>query len=111
MKSVIYTLIAATALWIGGAFTSTADAQYRYYRGGYYGAPRYYRSYNYAPRYYSNGYYTPYRTYYRSAYPTYPTYYRQPYYYGGYYGSPYYSGYYAPGVSFQVGPVGVRTRF
>jgi hypothetical protein len=105
MKSLIYTLITATALWIGGAFTSTADAQYRYYRGGYYGAPRYYRNYSYGPRYYSNGYYAPYRTYYRG-----PTYYSQPYY-GGYYGSPYYSGYYAPGVSFQVGPVGVRTRF
>jgi hypothetical protein len=102
MKSVIYTLIAATALWIGGAFTSTADAAPRgYYRGGYYyGTPRYYGRYNYGPRYYSNGYYAPYRTYYRP-------YYSQPYY-GRYYGAPYYGGYYAPGVSIGVGPVGIR---
>jgi len=106
MKSIIYTMVAATALWIGGAFTSTADAVPRgYYRGGYSYGPRYYGNYNYGPRYYSYGYNRPYRSYYR------PYYYGQPYYggyYGGYYGAPYYGGYYAPGVSIGVGPVGVR---
>jgi hypothetical protein len=99
MKSILLSVVAATMLWVGGAMTSSADAQYvRYGRG--YSAPRYYGGYNNyrAPRYY--GGYTPYRSYYRGGYTT-------PYYSGyrgGYYGQPYYGGGYArPGVSIGVG--------
>src|SRR5687767_10428616 len=83
MKSFLLSIVAATLLWVGGAFTSTADAQYVSYGvsygRGYYNYPRYARPY------YGGGYYrAPYRTYYRGA----------PYYYGGY-SSPYYGGYYS----------------
>jgi hypothetical protein len=105
MKSILLSVAAATMLWIGGAMTSSADAQYvRYGRG--YSAPRYYN--NYAPRYY-RGYSTPYRSYYRGGYST-------PYYSGyrgGYYSQPYYGGgyYQQPGVSIGVGPARVGIGF
>ncbi len=110
MKSILLTIAAATMLWIGGTFTSTADAQYVRYGRGYYGAPRYYGGYNYAPRYYR----APYRTYYRGY--NYPYYgYRAPYYSGyrgGYYSRPYYGGgYYRPGVSVGVGPARIGIGF
>lgn len=107
MRSFILTLVAASALCLGGAFNSTADAQYRGYRG-YYGAPRY------SNNYYRGGYYAP-RTYYRGYYPyrTYPYYssYRYGPGYGQYYNRPYYGGYYGPGVGISVGPFRGSVRY
>ena len=108
MKSILLTIAAATMLWIGGTFTSTADAQYVRYGRGYYSAPRYYSGgYYYGPRYY-NGY-SPYRSYYRGGY------YNRPYYSGyrgGYYSRPYYGGgYYRTGVSVGVGPARIGIGF
>jgi hypothetical protein len=84
MKSFLLSIVAATMLWVGGAFTSTADAQYVSYGVGY--GRGYYNYPRYARPYYGGGYYrAPYRSYYRGS----------PYYYGGYYSSPYYGGYYS----------------
>lgn len=103
MKSILLSVAAATMLWIGGAMTSSADAQYVRYGRGYYNAPRYYGGYNYSPRYYRG--YTPYRSYYRG--------YGYPYYsgYRGYYNRPYYRNYYRPGVSVGVGPARIGIGF
>jgi|GEM_PF-6748333 len=101
MKSIFLSIVAASLLWIGGAFTSTAEAQYVRYGRGYYNYPRYARSYYYGPRYYQPA---PYRTYYRG----------DPYYGGRYYyNRPYYGGgyYYRPGVSVGVGPARVGIGF
>ena len=86
MKSFILSVVAVSALWLGGAMTSTADAQYRVYRPVY-GAQQY------------NSYYGGYgqqQTYYRGGYSAYPSGgYRT--YYGGYGGGPYNGGYYNGG--------------
>ena len=110
MRSFILTLVAASALSLGGAFNSTADAQYRGYRS-YSSAPRYYNSYRgnyyrgYAPRAYYGAY--PYRRY-----PYYSSYrYAQPYYGRYYYNRPYYGGYYSSGVGISVGPFRGGVRF
>jgi hypothetical protein len=103
MKSIILTLVAASALTLGGAFNSTADAQYRGYRSYYSSGPRYYNNYYrggyYAPRTYSyyRGYY-PYRTY-----PYYSSYRYGPGYGRYYYNRPYYGGYYGGG-RISIGP-------
>lgn len=105
MKSVLLSIVAASALWLGGTFTQQADAQVRVYRGGgYYGAPQ---AYN---RGYNRGYYGGYR----SSRPYYSNYrgYNRAYYGRGYYGSPYYGGgYYSPGIGIGVGGVGVGVGF
>lgn len=119
MKSILLTIAAATMLWIGGTFTSTADAQYVRYGRGYYSSPRYYGGYNYAPRYYGPRAYSasPYRSYYGGYYGgNYPYYgYNAPYYTGyrgGYYSRPYYDGgYYRPGVRVGVGPARIGIGF
>jgi hypothetical protein len=104
MKSLLLTLAATSALLLGGAFNSTADAQIRGYRA-YYG-PRQYTYRYYAPR----SYRATYRTY---GYYSYPYY--SPYRYGPYYGRsyyrPYYGGYYSPGVGISVGPFRAGVRF
>lgn len=105
MRSFILTLVAASALSLGGAFNSTADAQYRGFRV----APRvynnYYRGGYRAPRAYYGAY--PYRTY-----PYYSSYrYAQPYYGRNYYNRPYYGGYYGSGIGISVGPFRGGVRF
>jgi hypothetical protein len=105
MKSVLLALAFTATLLVGSLATpSTADAQWRGYRGGYYGG--YYRPYyrNYYRPYYYGGYYRPYyRPYYGYGY-------GYPYYYRGYgYGYP---RYYSPGVRIGagVGPVRAGVR-
>ena len=101
MKRIMLAVAAAFALLVGPALTSTADAQYRYYRsyrpayGGYYSNSYYRPYYN---NYYGGSYYRPYTSGYRGYYGGYGG-------YGGWGGRGYYQqpGVYIGGRGFGVG--------